>query len=107
MGAVVSILTLTTLLGALTFPATSLVVCAVELTAAPSALRTWLVGQAPLGIPLSPSAQLNCTVTGALYQPAPLGAVVATALMVGAVRSIAAVTTLLGALVLPAASLTL
>src|SRR5688572_22380694 len=103
VGTVRSIWTVTRLLGALVLSATSLAVWAVELTALPSPLRVWSGGQ--LATPESASAEVNCTVTGALWQPAALGAVVAAALMLGAVRSIAAVTTLLSALVLPATSL--
>ena len=38
-------------------------------------------------MPLSASAQLNCTATGPLYQPAALGWIMAAALIVGAVMS--------------------
>src|ERR1041384_6691003 len=85
MGAVLSICTVTTLLGALWLPARSLTVCAVEATAAPSLLNTWSAGQ--FVTPESASAQVKCTVTLLLYQPLPFGAVVATALMVGTVLS--------------------
>src|SRR3954465_11980331 len=50
-GAVLSILTVTTLLRALTLPAASVTVLAVDDTAVPSPLRTWSAGQAPAGMP--------------------------------------------------------
>ena len=73
------------LLGALVLPALSLVVCALELTLAPSALRAWSAGQ--LATPESVSSQLNCTVSGLLYQPFAFGLPIAAALIVGAVLS--------------------
>src|SRR5687767_6717378 len=85
-------------------PAWSVVVCEVELTLAPWPARIWSAGQ--LATPESASLQVNLTITSPLYQPAAFGLLVAAALMVGAVRSMATVTTLLGALVLPARSLT-
>src|SRR4051794_37065031 len=51
-GGVLSILTVTMLLGALMLPAASVTVWAVEDTAVPSPLRTWSAGQAPAGMPL-------------------------------------------------------
>jgi hypothetical protein len=54
----------------------------------------------------SASVQVKGTVTLLLYQPASLGEVVTAARMVGADLLILTVTTLLAALVLPAASVT-
>lgn len=68
VGAVLSILTVITLLGALTFPALSVTVCAVDETDAPSALNIWSAGQAAIPEPPG-SAQVKCTVTLLLYQP--------------------------------------
>ena len=103
IGVVWSIWTVTLLLGALTLPAASVTVCAVD---EPLALSTWSAGHAPAGMPEPLSAQVKWTVTLPVYQPDALGAVVAAALMVGAVWSIWTVTLLLGALTLPAASVT-
>ena len=50
---------------------------------------------------------VNRTITGPLYQPAAFGLLVAVALIVGARVSILTLTILLGALVLPATSLTI
>src|SRR5690242_19852976 len=80
-GAVLSIRTVTTLLGSLTLPATSVTVTAAEETAPPSADSTWSAG-----VPDRPdrlSALVKRTVTSWLYQPLPLAAVVAAALTVG------------------------
>jgi hypothetical protein len=98
-GAILSIRTVTTLLAALTFPALSEVVCAVD---EPEAVRSWSAGQDTM--PEPPSVQVKCTVTLALYQPAAVGEVVAAATIVGAVLSILYVSTLLGALTFPALS---
>ena len=88
VGAVLSILTVTTLLGALVLPAASVTVCAVEETAVPSALKIWSAGQAPTGIPEPfPSSHVKWTVTLVLYQPAAFGDVVTTATIVGGVES--------------------
>jgi hypothetical protein len=64
-----SILTVTTLLGELTLPAASVTVWAVEDTAVPSVVRTWLAGQAPAGMPEPGSEQVKWTVTLEEYQP--------------------------------------
>ena len=101
-GAVLSILTVTTLLATLALPARSVTACAVEAIAAPSLLNTWSAGQ--LTTPDRGSVQVKRIVTLPLYQPLALGALVAAALIVGAVLSILTVTTLLGALLLPARS---
>src|SRR4051794_36342976 len=50
-GGVLSILTVTTLLGRLVLPAASVTVLADDDTAVPSPLRTWSAGQAPAGMP--------------------------------------------------------
>ena len=87
VGGVLSMLTVTTLLGSLTLPALSDTVCAVEETAVPSSLSDSFPGQSPSTIPDRPSAQVKCTVTSFLYQPWPLGDEVAAAEMDGLVWS--------------------
>ena len=82
-----TIFTVTTLLGALTFPAASVTVWAVEEIAVPTPLRIWSGGHAPGGIPEPPSLQVKWTTTLPEYQPLTFGAVVAAALIVGAVWS--------------------
>ena len=57
VGALLSILTVTTLLGALLLPAWSVIVGAVEATVAPSLLNTWSAGQ--LLTPDKSSAQVK------------------------------------------------
>src|SRR5688572_18073667 len=99
--------TVTTLLGELTLPARSVTVTAREETAAPSPVRVWFPGHAPVARPEPPAAslQVKSTTTSSAYQPKPLGSVVAAPLTTGLVRSILTVTLLLGSLTLPAASL--
>ena len=70
VGAVLSILTVTTLL-VLLLPARSVIICAVEATASPSLLNTSSAGQ--LVTPDKLSAQVKWMVTSFLYQPLALG----------------------------------
>jgi hypothetical protein len=101
VGRVVSILTVTTLLKLLWFPARSVALAVAE--DEPEALKVWLAGQ--VAIPDPPSAQVKLTVTGVvLFQPAAVGAGDAAATIVGAVLSILTVIMLLGALTFPALS---
>lgn len=90
VGMVLSIFTATVLLAALTFPALSVTVRAVDV---PEAVRTWSAGQDTM--PDVPSVQVKCMLTSALYQPAAVGEVVAAAVIVGGVLSILTVTVLL------------
>src|SRR5688572_6677761 len=103
-GSVLSMLTVTTLLGSLRFPALSDTFCAVEETSVPSAVSVSSSGQSPSMIPDRVSAQVKCTVTSSLYQPLPFGDKVAAAEIVGWVLSMLTVTTLLGSLMFPALS---
>src|SRR6188474_1949997 len=103
-GAVLSMLTVTTLLGSLTLPALSDTVCAVDETPVPSSLSVSSPGQSPVAMPDRLSAQVKYTVTSSSYQPLPFGDRVAAAEMVGWVLSMLTVTTLLGSLTLPALS---
>ena len=82
-GLMVSIMTVTTLLGALVLPAESVTVSATEDTAEPSVLKIWSAGHAPLGMVEPVSEQVKWTITLLLYQPFALGEVVAAALIVG------------------------
>src|SRR5262245_40144191 len=86
-GAVLSMLTVTTLLGSLRLPALSDTVREVDATAAPSALSVSSAGQSPGSTPDRLSAQVKSTVTSSLYQPLPFGNGVAAAEMVGLVLS--------------------
>src|SRR5688572_12883177 len=74
-------------LGSLIFPAASIAVVTVDVTCDPSALNISSAGHPSAAIPESASAQVNRTRTSALYHPAPLGAVVAAAVIVGFVLS--------------------
>src|SRR5262249_31408154 len=79
--------TVTTLLGALVFPAASVTVSGVEEMAVPMPLRVWSAGHAPGGMPDPESLQVKWTMTSALYHPLAFGDVVAAATIVGAVES--------------------
>src|SRR5262245_17993953 len=77
-----SIFTVTTLLGALTFPPTSLTVRDVEETATPSSLRISSAGHGSAR-PEPSSVHVKCTMTSPVYQPFAFGGDVASAVIVG------------------------
>src|SRR3954470_19939068 len=88
VGAVLSSLTVTWLLGRLLLPAASFTVRRLACTLTPSVLSVSSCGQVPAGIPEPPSAHVKWTTTLAMYQPAAFGPVVAAAVIVGMVLSI-------------------